>query len=158
MPGEERVVTLSDLSRRFMEYVPHNQALGLEVVQLADGEARMTLPYADKIIGNPETGVIHGGAITSLMDASCGAAVFMKLKEPMPIATLDLRIDYLKPATPKLPVVAHATCYKLTRNIAFVRCLAFHDDIDDPIASAAGTFMVSAMGGKKAAPTAEGGA
>lgn len=132
-----------------MHHVPHNRALGIEMVELADGSAKMSLPYSDNIIGNPETGVIHGGAITSLMDACCGAAVFMKLKEPMPIATLDLRIDYLKPATPELAVIAHATCYKRTQNVAFVRCIAYHADPDDPIASAAGAFALSTkVGGR----------
>ena len=141
--GDEIVGTLAELNRRFMQFVPHNVALGLEVVGLAKDEATMLLRYQPKLIGNPDSGVLHGGAITSLMDACSGAAVFMALAEPTPIATLDLRIDYLKPAKPPLDVSARAHCYKVTRNIAFVRCLAYHDDESDPIASAAGTFMVS---------------
>ncbi len=130
-----------------MEYVPHNRALGITMLELDLGSARMSLPYRAELVGNPETGVLHGGAISTLMDACCGAAVFMKLAEPMPIATLDLRIDYLKPATPGLAVVAHAICYKRTRDVAFVRCLAYHDDPDDPIASAAGSFALATRGG-----------
>jgi len=141
--GEERIALLSRLNRRFMEYVPHNQALGIELVGLEHAEATMRLPYAEKLVGNPETGVLHGGAISSLMDACCGAAVFMALREPTPIATLDLRIDYLRPATPPENVISRATCYKVTRNVAFVRCIAFHDDDTDPIASGAGTFMLA---------------
>jgi uncharacterized protein (TIGR00369 family) len=143
-PSDERVNLHAEMNRRFMEFVPHNKALGLEVVRFGDGEAVMSLPYADRLVGNPETGVLHGGAITSLMDAACGAAVFMKLTEPMPIATLELRIDYLRPATPHQAVVARAHCYKVTRDVAFVRCDAFHAGAaDDPIATAAGTFMLS---------------
>lgn len=133
---------LLKLSRRFMEAVPHNLALGITLDKLGPGEAYMTLPYSDKIVGHPETGVVHGGAITSLMDACCGAAVYMKLLERARIATLDLRIDYLRPATPGQAVVAHAECYKTTRNVAFVRCLAYHDDPKDAVASAAATFMI----------------
>src|SRR5690606_2879346 len=106
----QRVKDHAAMNQSFMQLVPHNQALGIRVVRFADGEAVMALPYAESLIGNPETGVIHGGAITSLMDACCGAAVFMKLADPMPIATLDLRIDYLKPATVGLEVVARARC------------------------------------------------
>jgi uncharacterized protein (TIGR00369 family) len=133
---------LHELSRRFMEAVPHNQALRIRLDRLGPGEAVMTLPYNEQLAGHPETRVVHGGAITSLMDACSGAAVYMKLMEPARIATLDLRIDYLRPATPDLPVVAHAHCYKVTRNIAFVRCLAHHDDPEDAVASAASTFMI----------------
>ena len=125
-----------------MHVVPHNAALGIHVVDWGDGEASMELPYDEKLVGNPDNGVIHGGAITALMDACCGAAVFATLEERVPIATLDLRIDYLRPATPGEAVVAKATCYKRTRNVAFVRCFAYHADPDDPIAHAAGTFML----------------
>ncbi|HLU66435.1 MAG TPA: PaaI family thioesterase [Kofleriaceae bacterium] len=132
--------------------MPHNRALGLEMVALEDGEARMRLPYSPDLIGNPETGVLHGGAITSLMDACCGAAVFMKLTMPVPIATLDLRIDYLRPAAAGREVLAHATCFRLTRNVAFVRGVAYHDDEADPIAAAAGAFMLATSAGRARAP------
>lgn len=140
---DERLALLRKLNRNFADIVPHNRALGLELVELADARARFRLPWAPKLVGDPRTGVLHGGAITSMMDACCGAAVFMALDEPKPIATLDLRIDYLRPATPKEPVNAHAHCYKVTRNVAFVRGVAYHASEDDPIASATGTFMLS---------------
>lgn len=128
--------------RAFAEAVPHNKALGIEIVAIGDKMATYRLPYDERLIGNPETGVLHGGAITALLDACCGSAVFNALPTPQPIATLDLRIDYLGPAEPKRDVIARADCYKVTRNVAFVRAVAFHDDEAAPIASAAGTFMV----------------
>jgi uncharacterized protein (TIGR00369 family) len=133
---------LALMSKSFMDRVPHNVALGLAVLKVTSGEATMALPYKSELVGNPDSGVMHGGAITSLMDACCGAAVFMKLRERMSIATLDLRIDYLKAATPSRRVVAHAICYKTTRSVAFVRCVAHHDDPDDLIAHAVATFML----------------
>jgi len=130
--------------------VPHNRALGLEMVALEDGEARMRLPYSLDLVGNPETGVLHGGPISSLMDACCGASVFMKLPSPVPIATLDLRIDYLRPATAQQDVLAHAFCFRLTRNVAFVRGVAYHAESgeEDPIAAAAGAFMLATQARK----------
>ena len=141
----EDVALLAKINRQFQRVVPHNQALGLEMVALEDGAARMLLPYSLDLVGNPETGVLHGGPITTLMDACCGAAVFMKLASPVPIATLDLRIDYLRPATAGQDVLAHASCFRLTRNVAFVRGVAYHAETgeEDPIASAAGAFMLA---------------
>lgn len=146
----EEVAALAQLNRHFHQVVPHNRALGLEMVVLEDGEARMRLPYSPDLVGNPETGVLHGGPITSLMDACCGAAVFMKLPTPVPIATLDLRIDYLRPATATQDVLAHAVCFRLTRNVAFVRGFAYHAESgeEDPIASAAGAFMLATQASK----------
>jgi len=142
---QRRLDRLAKLTRTFMEHVPHNRALGIRLESLGDGEAVMALPYDAKLVGNPTTGVLHGGAITSMMDACAGAAAFMSLPEPAPAATLDLRIDYLKPATAGRDVVAKANCYKRTRNIAFVRCVAFHEHQDEPIAAGVGTFMLSTM-------------
>ena len=125
------------------QFVPHNQALGIRFVSGGQGCVTLALPYDAKLVGNPLTGVIHGGAITAMLDAACGIAVISKLDSPMLVATLDLRIDYLRPATPKLEVQARAECFKVTRQVAFVRCEAFQEGVEDgAVAIANGTFMV----------------
>jgi len=134
------------LNQGFAEVVPHNRALGLRFVGYGEGEASMKLPYDTKLVGNPETGVLHGGAISALMDATCGAAVILKLGAPVAIATLDLRIDYLRPSTPRQDVTCRAECYKLTRSVAFVRAVAYNDSESDPVAAAAGSFMIFEKG------------
>jgi uncharacterized protein (TIGR00369 family) len=129
--------------RGFSDAVPHNKAIGIEFVEVGDRMVKLKLPYREDLVGNIETGVLHGGAITALLDACCGSAVFTSLVEPQPIATLDLRIDYLGQAAPGRDVIARADCYKMTRNVGFVRAIAYHDDEAAPIASAAGTFMIA---------------
>lgn len=128
--------------RTFTENVPHNRALGLEIVEVGEGVACYRLPYDARLVGNPDTGVLHGGPITALLDGCCGSAVFSALDRPQPIATLDLRIDYLAAGEPGVDVLARATCYKVTHNVAFVRAVAYQTDEASPIASAAGTFMI----------------
>jgi uncharacterized protein (TIGR00369 family) len=135
--------------RGFTEGIPHNKALGMEMLELDRGQATFKLPYDAKLVGNPDTGVLHGGAITALLDAASGASVFAALTEWVPIATLDLRIDYLRAAEVGRDVIAHATCYKTTRNVAFTRAVAYHDDPNDPIASSVGTFMLSTKPGAR---------
>ena len=93
------------------------------------------------------SGVIHGGPITAVLDACSGAAVFSALRRPVPIATLDLRVDYMRPATPELPIITRAECYKLTGHVAFTRAVAYHDDPEQPIATSSGTFMIATPGG-----------
>lgn len=144
--GDYTPEMIARLSQVIRDFVPHNRAIGLEVERVRAGEAWTRLPWAEHLVGNPVTGVIHGGVISTLMDATCGVAVMAKLGQPMSIATLDLRIDYLKPATPREPIVAWASCFKVTKHVCFVRGAAFHRDEagrdrpDDPIASVAGTF------------------
>ena len=137
------------LVRKFSANVPHNRALGMNVLAIEDGLAVFELPYDAKLVGNPDTGVIHGGAITALLDGASGAAVFAAMTEFIPIATLDLRIDYLRPAEAGRTVICRASCYKTTRNIAFTRAVAYHDSPDDPIATSVGTFMLATRGGPR---------
>ncbi|HEU4412683.1 MAG TPA: PaaI family thioesterase [Polyangiaceae bacterium] len=142
----------------FVQHVPHNRALGLRFLACeAGGEVVVELPYRPELVGNPDTGVIHGGAITALLDATCGAAVFVKMSVFAPIATLDLRIDYLKPSPAGSPVRAKAHCYRLTRHVAFARAVAYGDDEADPIASAAATFMLFTKGRSGVVPNERGG-
>jgi uncharacterized protein (TIGR00369 family) len=143
---DDRAVQLARYDAAINAYVPHNKALGMRLFDFGPDWVAVEIAWAPHLVGNPETGVLHGGAITTLMDATCGASVYFKMGKPMPIATLDLRIDYLKPATPKLAVRAHAMCYRLTHNVAFTRAVAYHTDRDDPIASAAGCFMLATKG------------
>jgi uncharacterized protein (TIGR00369 family) len=135
-------------TRVFSRSVPHNLALGIRILDITESEVTYELPYDPKLVGNPDTGTLHGGAITALLDGCSGAAVFVALTELVPIATLDLRIDYLKPAEPGKSVIAKATCYKMTRNVAFTRAVAYQDDPEDVIAHSVGTFMLSTRLGK----------
>ena len=118
------------------------RALGGELVEFKNGVGRLRLPWSEKLVGNPETGVVHGGVITAMLDQSCGMAIGSALDTPMGMATLDLRIDYMKPATPREEILIEAECLKITREIAFARARAYHTAIDDPIAIATGTFML----------------
>jgi uncharacterized protein (TIGR00369 family) len=117
---------------------------GLQLDRAAPGEAWSSLPYRPVFVGDTDTGVIHGGVVTAMLDETCGMAVQLALDGTRSIATLDLRIDYQKPATPGLAIRAHAVCTRVTRSIAFVRATAYQETLDDPVASATACFMVGA--------------
>lgn len=136
------VEQLANWNRQFFQVVRLNRAMGMDITALGRGTASMRLPYREDLVGDPVAGTLHGGAITSLLDAACGAAVFMALETPDAVATLDLRIDYLRRGEPGREVIADAVCFKRTRSVAFVRAFAHHGDPDDPVAAAAGAFMV----------------
>lgn len=147
---EQRRARIERANFIFGAMVPHNNALKISILDYNPGMATMLLPYSAELAGDPETGVLHGGAITALVDAACGAAVLLKLEVPAPVATLDLRIDYLRAAEPGRNVVARADCHRLTRNVAFVRAVAWHQDgesgLEHAIATASGTFMMATAG------------
>lgn len=126
----------------FVGIVPHSHALGFRYVEHARGHVVFDLPYREDLVGDPDTGVIHGGVITTLIDAACGQAVLTCLDEIRRIATLDLRIDYLRPARAGKTVRCVAECYHLTRSVAFTRASVHDGDPADLLATSAGTFMV----------------
>lgn len=129
----------------FLTRSPHNAALGLLLDHMGPDKVTLELPYQEKLVGDPETGVISGGAVSSIMDTACGLAVYAKLDEFRAISTLDLRIDYLRPATPRQSILVTAECYRLTRHVAFVRAIAFHRDQPEQVAHASAVFSVSAL-------------
>ena len=136
------MVDKAQLARHFIEAIPHCQALGMELTDISDGMAVIEMPYDDKLIGDPKTGVIHGGAVSAIMDTCCGAAVMSHPAAPGGTATIDLRIDYMRTATPQQTIVAKAECYHISHSVAFVRVTAVDDDVENPVAVATGAFTV----------------
>lgn len=134
------------IARQFVEAVPHAHALGMTLEYLENGVAEISMPYNPDLVGDPQTGVIHGGAVSALMDMCGGASVMCHPAAPAGTATIDLRIDYMRAATPGQRIVARAECYHVTRSVAFVRATAMDDDRENPVAAASGAFTVEQLG------------
>ncbi|MEL0167102.1 MAG: PaaI family thioesterase [Pseudomonadaceae bacterium] len=128
-------------ARNFLSALRHCQHLQMTVEQADQQGLILRLPYSDRIVGNPVTGVIHGGAITTLMDTCCGISTVCYLPEFEICPTLDLRIDYMHPAEPGKPIFGFAECYRVTPTVIFTRGIAYQDDREQPIAHVVGTFM-----------------
>jgi uncharacterized protein (TIGR00369 family) len=133
-------VTMDSL-QKLEESLPHILALGIELLELDGPVAVSRLPYADRLVGDPETGVLHGGAITTQIDNLSAVAMHSAIGHAVPCATIDLRVEYLKPASPGRDVIARAECRRITRQVAFITSSAYHDP-DDPIALASCTYML----------------
>lgn len=133
------------MARQFIEAIPHARELGMEFTDIGDGAAAMRMPYDPRLVGDPENGVLHGGAVYALLDTTCGAAVIAHPSNPGGTATIGLRVDYMRAATAGQALRTHAQCYHLTRNVAFVRATAMDDDSENPVAVANGTFTVEGL-------------
>jgi uncharacterized protein (TIGR00369 family) len=139
-----------ELPGRVLDGLPHGKEIGLRLISAEDGVARMMVPFDPRLIGDPATGVLHGGVVTTLLDTCSGASVLSVKGRPASTATLDLRVDYMRSAAPGAAVFAEAECYRIARSVAFVRAVAFDADKDDPIATATGAFMFERAGGEGA--------
>jgi uncharacterized protein (TIGR00369 family) len=129
-------------AKAFMSALPHSKALGMQITDLGNGRATVIMPWDARLVGDPVTGVIHGGAVSALMDTASGAAVMCHPTGPQGTATLGLRIDYMRPAIAGQSITARADCYHVTRSVAFVRVTATDDDAARPVAMGTGTFTI----------------
>ncbi|MEE2878456.1 MAG: PaaI family thioesterase [Pseudomonadota bacterium] len=134
---------MKEHAAKIMNSVPWANALGFELTGIEKGRAFARVPWNEYLVGDPDSGVIHGGVLTALLDNLCGVAANTALKEPKSMATLDLRIDYMRPAEKGREILSEAECYHVTRNVAFTRAWAYHENREKVIATAAGAFALN---------------
>jgi uncharacterized protein (TIGR00369 family) len=155
--SEEELAAIGGL---IVEGSPHAVSLGMRMTEVGPGRCVLEADYDKSFVGDPETGVVHGGVATALLDHACGVAAALGMKQDGAPVTLDLRIDYFRAARPGRTLVAAARCVRVTHNVAFVSALAHDGDPDDPVASAASSFVIpgNAPGKKEAEKEAKSGA
>ncbi len=119
----------------------HCALLGIGFSATGPGWCELTLPYAARLAGDSETGIMASGPIFALMDMASGMSIWSARKKFAPHVTLDLRVDYPRPATPGATIYGRSECYRMTKSVAFVRGLAHDGDVNKPVAHIAGTFM-----------------
>ncbi|WP_221798027.1 PaaI family thioesterase [Oceanobacter mangrovi] len=127
--------------RQFVGVLAHCNKLGMTVEAAGDGYAQLKLPYSEAIVGNPDTGVVHGGSLTTLLDTSCGCAVFSALPGYELCPTLDLRTDYMRAAQPHHDLICDARVIRASDNVVFVEGRVIQSGDGELVAKATASFM-----------------
>jgi uncharacterized protein (TIGR00369 family) len=122
----------------------HNRLIGAQYHAHGDDWCELAIPYNPELVSDSATGILASGPIFTLMDMATSLSIWLKTGTIQPQATLDLRIDYLRPAKPGQTVIGHGECYHITRSIAFIRGHAHDGDPEKPIAHVAGTYFLTA--------------
>jgi uncharacterized protein (TIGR00369 family) len=130
-----------DTMQSIIDVIRHCVVLNFKVHAIDGQKLTIELPFSENIVGNPDKRIVHGGAITTLLDTTCGMCIPLALGEFQIAPTLDLRIDYMKAAKPDLSIFACAEAYRITNNVVFTRGIAYQDDETQPIAHCSATFM-----------------
>jgi uncharacterized protein (TIGR00369 family) len=119
----------------------HNGLMGMTYRAHGNDWVELELPYSEDLIGDPATGVMASGPVITLMDMATSISIWLKSGKFRPQATLDLRVDYLRPAEPGKTITGRGECYKLGKSIAFIRGEAHDGDPSRPLAHASGTYI-----------------
>ncbi|MCP4807021.1 MAG: hotdog fold thioesterase [Proteobacteria bacterium] len=108
------------LIQMFEQAIPFNRLLGMRVDHIGAGDCRIRIPPRPDHVGNFILPALHGGVLSALADAAGGLAVFSQLSDDLSCATVDLRIDYLRPGRVDRDVIAHAEVVRLGNKVAVV--------------------------------------
>ena len=131
------------ICRRFVGNVRHSANLGIEVLEATEDRVRCRMPWREDLVGNPETGVIHGGAVFAFLDQVGGLANACARYPNFEITpTIDFRLDHLRPAEPRVAIVGEGVCYRLSSQVSFVRVTAWAEQRpDEPVSTGLATYM-----------------
>lgn len=149
MSGSDETERLRSTLTLMNSVIPHGRELGFRLADFSPGSATLAMDWRDGLGGEGEG--LPNGVVTALLDQVCGLAVQAALPAYAPIATLDLRIDFVRPAHTGAGLVARADCFRRTAQVAFVRAVAHDGDETDPVAAVQAAFMLETASGHSGA-------
>ncbi|MBX3186471.1 MAG: hotdog fold thioesterase [Labilithrix sp.] len=134
-----------DVLKQVMEeLIPFNRYLGVKCAEAKKGFARLEVPFRDELVGDPLRPALHGGVLSALADAAGGAAVWTDIEdERARVSTIDLRIDYLRPAR-LVTLIAEATVVRLGNRVGVADVRMFNADAEsETIATGKGVYNIT---------------
>lgn len=131
------------LKQAMEEMIPFNRYLGVRVAEVRKGFARLEVPFRDELVGDPLRPALHGGVLSATADAAGGAAVWVSIEdERARISTIDMRVDYLRPAR-LVTLVAEATVVRIGNRVGVADVRLFHPDKpDETIATGKAVYSI----------------
>ena len=135
-------VVLEQLKEFMTNQIPFNRLLGIVIEDLQEGFCRLRIPFRPELVGDPFRPALHGGVLSALADTTGGAAVFSVVGLNDRVSTIDMLVDYLRPAELK-DVVCESSVTRIGNRLASTDMKLFHPDAPDQlIATGRGVYNV----------------
>ncbi|KAA0070371.1 PaaI family thioesterase [Tardiphaga sp. P9-11] len=122
MPAHSMQLTADELQSRLSRNHLANW-MGLRVVHAAAGQIRLSSPWRDEFISNPDHRFAHGGILATLLDTAGSYAVATLLGRPA--QTIDMRVDFLRPGF-ESELMTDANVLHFGRTVASVDASVFN--------------------------------
>lgn len=143
--------TIGAMLRSARDFLAHEHSLfrtlALQPVLIGRGQATFALTLPPAFAG--ADGFIHGGLCTIVLDSIFGLTVFTAMESVKPIATINLRTDYVARAAPGARVRCAAVCDAIDDDVAYVSGKLTFEEGGSLLATASGAFMIGTKGPMK---------
>ncbi len=151
VPPVESLLVL--LKHFYEETMPFNKLIGIKIESLSFQNTVVRIDMQDKLIGNFEKGILHGGVISSVLDFTGGviaqlhvlqglkgASIQELAKRLTNMGTIDIRVDYIRPGKGSY-FRATGSILRVGNKVAVVRT-ELTNDKEILIAAGTGTYLV----------------
>jgi len=129
----------------FEQQIRFNAHLGMRIDAMHRGHARVRIPYRQEFLGDPWRPALHGGLVSTIVDTAGGLAAFTAVSPDDRLSTVDLRVDYLRPAG-LMDVIADAWVLRVGNRVAVCDVIAYQEDPSVHIATGKGVYNVRRAG------------
>ncbi len=123
--------------------IPMAKFIGVKVLEIDEGYVKLLFPYREEFIGDPRSKRLHGGYTATAVDLAGGvAAMTYMTSQEDDVATLDMRIDYIRPGKAKEIIAEGRVISKRRRSIVTDMKIYHPDAADKVIAEGRGVFSI----------------
>lgn len=127
------------------EWIAFNKFLGMKVEEIREGYARIRVPFRAELIGDPVRPAIHGGVLSALIDACGGVACFTMVDPSDRLSTVDMRVDYLRPAA-AVDLVCVSEVVRMGNRVGAVKSVVRGVDKPDEFAAGMAVYNIRRKG------------
>jgi len=115
-------------------------SLNMEPVLIGKNKVTIAIDLPEKFAGANE--MAHHGLLTIVMDSILGLCVLTALDDLQPIATINLRLDFIEDIKVNSRAICEAECISVAHNVATVKADLYEKETNTHISQASGAFLI----------------